>query len=91
MARSRLWHSCRAKDNSCRSNSEFDAELHVEASFDGGVRWSPVPTPLLGDRAVGLIVHPRDATAVSLRGRAADVDGNPVEQIIIPAYTLAPR
>jgi hypothetical protein len=67
------------------------AQLHVEASFDDGATWTPVPALLLGDRAVGLVIHPRGATAVSLRGSAVDIDGNAVEQTIVRAYTLAPR
>ena len=67
------------------------ARVHVDASFDDGATWFPVPTLLLGDRALGLVVHPRGATSVSLRGTAADLDGNAVEQTIIRAYAVAPR
>jgi hypothetical protein len=44
---------------------------------------------VFGDHALGLIVHPRGTTHVSLRGTAADVDGNAVEQTIIRAHAVA--
>jgi hypothetical protein len=43
------------------------------------------------EHALGVVVHPRDATHVSLRGAAHDVAGNAVEQTIARAYALAPR
>jgi hypothetical protein len=67
------------------------ARVRVDASFDDGASWVQVPLLVLGDDALGLIVHPRSATHVSLRGSAADVAGNQVEQTIIRAYGLAPR
>jgi len=67
------------------------AQARVDASFDDGAHWARVPIVRFGDRALGVIVHPRGATHVSLRGTAADVDGNSVEQTIIRAYALAAR
>jgi hypothetical protein len=67
------------------------AQVNVDASFDDGATWSRVPLLVLGDDAFGVVVHPRTATHVSLRGSAADVAGNQVEQMIIHAYGLAPR
>lgn len=43
----------------------------------------------IGDQALGLVVHPRDASYVSLRGSARDAAGNSVEQSILRAYALA--
>jgi hypothetical protein len=67
------------------------AQVSVDASFDDGATWSRVPLLVLGDDAFGVVIHPRAATHVSLRGSAADVAGNQVEQMIIRAYGLAPR
>jgi hypothetical protein len=61
----------------------------VAASFDDGASWANVPVLLLGDQALAVIDHRPGATHVSLRGSAADVDGNAVEQTIIRAYRLA--
>jgi hypothetical protein len=65
------------------------ARVSVDASFDDGATWSKVPLVVVGDRAFGLVTHRRGATHVSLRGEAADVEGNAVEQTIIRAYRLA--
>lgn len=67
------------------------ASAGVDASFDDGATWSPIPIILRGDRALALVIHPPGANFVSLRGTAADVDGNAVEQTIIRAYGLARR
>ncbi|WP_436497372.1 S8 family serine peptidase [Actinokineospora sp. HUAS TT18] len=56
--------------------------LTVEASFDDGRTWRPVP---ITDGAA-TIDHPRTARYVSLRARATDSDGNTVEQTTIRAY-----
>jgi hypothetical protein len=61
----------------------------VAASFDDGATWANLPVVLLGDQAFAVIDHPPGTTHVSLRGSAADVDGNAVEQTIIRAYRLA--
>jgi hypothetical protein len=46
---------------------------------------------LIGNEAIALIVHPRGARFVSLRGTASDVLGNRVDQTILRAYGLTPR
>jgi len=63
----------------------------VEASFDDGATWTAIPLVLIGDRALGLVIHPPGATHASLRGTAADVEGNEVDQTIVRAYAIAPR
>ena len=60
----------------------------VDASFDDGATWSPVPGALIGARFLGIVIHPRAASFVSLRGTARDVEGNRVEQTIVRAYKL---
>ncbi|MDT0306067.1 S8 family serine peptidase [Streptomyces sp. DSM 44917] len=59
------------------------ASLGVEVSYDDGAHWQRVP--VVAGRA--LLHHP-DTGHVSLRARAADADGNTVEQTIIRAYAL---
>jgi hypothetical protein len=66
------------------------ARASAEASFDDGATWSRIPIVRFGDHALGLVVHPPGATHVSLRGAAADVAGNQVEQTIIRAYGIGP-
>jgi hypothetical protein len=58
------------------------ASLTVEASFDDGRTWRAVPVA----GAVATIDHPRAARFVSLRAKAADANGNTVEQTTIRAY-----
>lgn len=64
------------------------ASVSVEASFDDGATWSRLPLLRDGARAVALVLHPRAATHVSLRGSASDLEGNAVEQTIVRAYAL---
>jgi subtilisin family serine protease len=54
----------------------------VEASFDDGATWKAVR--LKGGAA--LVAHPAGSGFVSLRAKAADSDGNKVEQTILRAY-----
>ncbi|MGI5519881.1 hypothetical protein ACQEUX_02860 [Micromonospora sp. CA-259024] len=54
----------------------------VEASFDDGVTWRPVPVT---DGAV-VVPQPVGSGFVSLRAKAADSEGNTVEQTVIRAY-----
>ena len=65
------------------------AEPTVEVSGDGGRTWhkAAVTQPSRGKfRAV--VATPPDAAVLSLRAKAADSDGNTVEQTIIGAYGL---
>lgn len=66
--------------------------LTVEASYDDGRSWYPVP--LLGtgwQHRVAVVYHPRWASYVSLRASATDSAGNQVNQTIIRAYALSRR
>lgn len=67
------------------------ANARVDVSFDDGATWWRLSILRVGDRAVGVVLHPRGATHVSLRGTARDVEGNEVEQTIVRAYALAGR
>jgi hypothetical protein len=67
------------------------ADVHLEVSFDDGAHWIAAPVARSGDQAFAIILHPRDAKFVSLRGSASDVAGNRVEQTIIHAYGLGGR
>jgi hypothetical protein len=67
------------------------ADAHLEVSFDDGAHWAAVPVLRIRDQAIAIVLHPRDAAFVSLRGSARDVAGNRVEQTIIHAYALGPR
>jgi subtilisin family serine protease len=59
--------------------------LTVEASYDGGVTWSPA---VVVANVLAVVQHPNDATTVSLRAKATDRAGNTVEQTILNAYKL---
>ncbi|MBP2329005.1 subtilisin family serine protease/ethanolamine utilization microcompartment shell protein EutS [Kibdelosporangium banguiense] len=59
--------------------------LKVDASFDGGLTWTP--TTVVAN-VFAVVQHPNDATSVSLRAKATDRAGNAVEQTIINAYKL---
>jgi subtilisin family serine protease len=60
------------------------AALSVDASFDDGRTWAPVPVSL-ADPGV-TVTHPRGTRYVSLRATAADSAGSTVTQTIIRAY-----
>jgi hypothetical protein len=61
--------------------------LSVEASFDDGRTWRPVPVTLDGPTSgTATIVHPRGHRYVSLRADATDSAGNTVTQTVIRAY-----
>jgi hypothetical protein len=63
--------------------------LRVDVSYDRGQRWRPVTVVRFGDHALATFDHPRrSGGTVSLRARAADEDGNTVEQTILDAYRL---
>ncbi|MFI6094916.1 S8 family peptidase [Lentzea sp. NPDC051213] len=59
--------------------------LRVQASFDDGKNWQPVPVA----GSVALVKHPHAEGHVSLKVFAADNRGNSVEETIIRAYRLA--
>ena len=63
--------------------------VRVDVSFDDGATWARLPLIVLGDDALGLIVHPPGATHVSLRGHTADVAGNAEDMTVIRAYRIA--
>jgi subtilisin family serine protease len=65
------------------------SDAQVEASFDDGATWRRIPLVRFRDQALGVVLHPRDATHVSLRASASDVAGNSVEQTIVRAYALS--
>jgi subtilisin family serine protease len=56
----------------------------AEVSYDKGATWQAAP--LFGEYL--LLYHPHAATSVSLRAKAADQQGNSVEQTIVDAYLL---
>lgn len=56
--------------------------LSVEASFDDGRTWQPVPVSDL----TATITHPHGERYVSLRAHATDSAGNTVTQTVIRAY-----
>jgi hypothetical protein len=61
--------------------------LTVEASFDDGRTWRPVPATLnQPHQATATVTHPRGDRYVSLRAHATDSAGNTVTQTIIRAY-----
>jgi hypothetical protein len=66
------------------------ATITVDASFDDGATWTPVPVAMIGDDAIGIVTHAPGASFVSLRGHVVDVDGNAADQTIIRAYGLTP-
>jgi hypothetical protein len=58
--------------------------LSVEASFNDGRTWQPVPATL--DDPSVTVTHPHGTRYVSLRAHATDSAGNTVTQTIIRAY-----
>jgi subtilisin family serine protease len=62
------------------------AALTVDASFDDGRTWRPVPVTTGTDGGAVTIAHPRGARYVSLRAHATDSAGNTVTQTVIRAY-----
>ncbi|MFI7673509.1 S8 family peptidase [Actinophytocola sp. NPDC049390] len=61
--------------------------LTVDASFDDGRTWRPVPVAVdRPDGGTATIDHPRGARYVSLRAHATDSAGSTVTQTIIRAY-----
>jgi hypothetical protein len=65
------------------------ARVDVSASFDDGATWTAIPSITIGDRWLGVVVAPRQATHISLRASARDVQGRQVEQTIVRAYGIA--
>jgi subtilisin family serine protease len=63
-------------------------QLTLEASFDDGATWQRTLVLRRGSDAIALVLHPWNASFVSLRATAADADGNRVEQTVIHAYAL---
>lgn len=61
--------------------------MTVDISYDDGRNWHPVPTNRDGAGWKASVPHDR-AGHVSLRAKAADADGNAVEQTVIRAYRV---
>lgn len=61
--------------------------LELEVSFDDGATWTPVPVSRDGARWTATVTNPAGAFA-SLRAKAADADGNTVDQTVIRAYRI---
>jgi hypothetical protein len=72
------------------SPASLVAGLALEASFDDGATWQPVPLVRepSGDRAAALLHHPSRDGFVSLRARASDAEGNTVDQTVVRAYRI---
>jgi hypothetical protein len=64
--------------------------LTVDVSFNDGRTWQPVQVTRDPDSSTATvrIDHPRSASFVSLRARAADSSGNTAEQTVIRAYGI---
>ncbi|WP_179118303.1 S8 family peptidase [Saccharothrix sp. ALI-22-I] len=71
-----------------RQDKAPDAKsLELEISFDDGTTWTPVPVSRDGKRWTATVTNPAGGFA-SLRAKAADADGNAVEQTVIRAYRI---
>jgi subtilisin family serine protease len=63
--------------------------VSVSVSFDGGARWSPVPTFNLRGTYTAALSHPRGRSGfVSLRATATDTQGNTVTTTVLRAYQV---
>ena len=62
------------------------ATLTVDASFDDGRTWRPVPVAMAGASGTVEVTHPRGARYVSLRAHATDSAGSTVTQTVLRAY-----
>jgi hypothetical protein len=62
--------------------------LRVEASFDDGRTWRPVPLLGTGAHRIAVLGYPAAAGFVSLRAEAADTRGNTVKQTVLRAYRI---
>ena len=63
-------------------------ELALEVSYDDGATWQAAPVTRAGDTGTAVLAHPPGDHFVSLRSRAADADGNRVEQTVVRAYAI---
>ncbi|GGP75390.1 S8 family serine peptidase [Saccharothrix coeruleofusca] len=61
--------------------------VELEVSFDDGGTWAPVPLSRDGERWTATVTNP-DSGFASLRAKAADTEGNAVEQTVIRAYRI---
>jgi hypothetical protein len=62
--------------------------LAVEVSYDGGRTWRPTRLTGAGDHRTATLPEPPGNRTVSLRARAADAEGNAVEQTTINALPV---
>ncbi|GAA0905954.1 hypothetical protein [Virgisporangium aurantiacum] len=60
----------------------------VQVSYDDGATWRPAPVLGTGDQRTAVLVHPKGAKHVSLRGSVTDSRGNTAEITVIRAYAL---
>ncbi|GAA3755171.1 S8 family serine peptidase [Plantactinospora mayteni] len=60
----------------------------VQASYDDGATWGPVPLSGEGLNRTAHLMHPTGQGFVSLKASATDSAGNGVEQTIIRAYAV---
>ncbi|MEU4743250.1 S8 family serine peptidase [Actinosynnema sp. NPDC023658] len=61
--------------------------LELEVSFDDGGTWTAVPVERDGTRWTATVTNPAGGFA-SLRAKAADSEGNTVEQAVVRAYQV---
>ncbi|WP_329234619.1 S8 family serine peptidase [Streptomyces canus] len=67
-----------------QSGSVTDGDLKAWVSYDDGTSWKEVKVK----RGEAELKHPKGATSVSLRVRAADRNGNAVDQTVLRAFGL---
>ncbi|WP_326659233.1 S8 family serine peptidase [Streptomyces canus] len=67
-----------------QSGSVTDGDLKAWVSYDDGTSWKEVKVK----RGEVKLKHPKGATSVSLRVRAADRNGNAVDQTVLRAFGL---
>ncbi|WP_460531943.1 S8 family serine peptidase [Flindersiella endophytica] len=66
------------------------SEVTLQASFDNGRTWRNIEVHLSSDGFQGVVPKPPpDASTVSLRASARDVNGSRVDQTVMGAYGLA--
>ncbi len=64
-------------------------ELTLAVSYDDGTTWQETPVVRTGATGQATLQHPAGEGFVSLRARAADGEGNRVEQTVLRAYRFS--